>query len=304
MKTGDHSGVVVFSWYVSAKPTGLIWRSYGTGMEKWMEDDNADVLYRYKYREMTDDNLKIITEGTLSFSRPSDFNDPFDCSPAYDRESMTDIFRRRPDLVKRVGDSKGLSPAKRIQQKGKWVANILRAVDSGAWTEQLGAQAGIFCLSRNPSSQLMWAHYAKNHTGFLVEFSISMDAPYLDLTEFMPLPVRYADERPKLEWGAVKPDFEDVFLTKSRDWEYEEEERTLDVRRGPGIHPYSRQLFLNSVTAGARMSDEMFEKLKLAVTKAEQDTGKEIPLYRAQLSGSTYEVYIPGHPDPKLNPPS
>lgn len=268
-----------------------------------MQEQDKDVWYRYKYREMTETNLKIITEGTLMFSSPASFNDPFDCSPAYDMQSIEQLQRLQPDLLRRAAKAQGLSPAKRIESRGKFVAKARRAVESGTWAKKLVAPLGILCLSRNPCSPLMWAHYAGNHTGFLIEFRIGPDAPEADLERIVPQVVEYVEHRPMVQWGDSNSDHVEYVLTKSRDWAYEEEERTIKMDGGPGIYPYPRKHFLHSVTAGARMNDINFAELKAAVENAEEDANKHIPLYRARLSSTSYRVFIPGHPDPRHSAP-
>lgn len=46
-----------------------------------IEVDSEDVFYRYKYLPFNEGSLKVITEGTVKFTCPLDFNDPFDCQP-------------------------------------------------------------------------------------------------------------------------------------------------------------------------------------------------------------------------------
>jgi hypothetical protein len=250
---------------------------------------------------MNDANLKIITEGTIRFSSPLEFNDPFDCLPAIDMESIEQMFQRRPELLKRAGDFRGLSPAKRLLHKGKFIANARKAVLSGDWARSVNSSVGLFCLSCDPCHPLMWAHYAKNHTGFTVEFSIGMDAPEEDLMVMIPYPVHYVEDRPVIDWAAKTVDLDKTLLTKSKHWEYEQEERALNPQQGPGIYKYSRKLFLKAVIAGAKMSSDDLTKLREAVARAGSEIGKPIAFYQAQLSDTRYRVFIPGHPDPAIN---
>lgn len=263
----------------------------------------VEVLYRYKYRDINPGNLKILSEGTLRFSSPLDFNDPFDSTPVYCRKSILELYRTRPDLMKRIGDYEGLSPAKRLMKKGKYLHNALKVTESNDFGRAFMATVGAFCVSRNPCNPLMWAHYADDHKGFLVEFRIAMDAPSEQIERMVPLPVTYSDQRPILDWASRETNINDYLLTKSTDWAYEEEERMLTTTEGPGFYDYSRKLFLHSVTAGVRTSDEDLKLLQDAVSKASLETGKDIPLYRAELSRTSYKVFIPNHPDLRVNSP-
>ena len=197
----------------------------------------------------------------------------------------------------------GLSPAERIMNKGKLLQNARRVVESGEWSRAIMSTVGVFCLSRNPCNPLMWAHYAQDHRGFMVEFKIHLDADDTDIQSIIPHPVIYSEERPFLEWAERGDRIEYYFLTKSKDWEHEKEERVLNVHEGPGDYPYSRESFLSSVTAGLRMNDAEFERLRRAVDKASCEINREIPVYRAKLSHRTYKVYIPGHPNLAVSSP-
>lgn len=109
---------------------------------------------------------KILTDGTIRFSSPEDFNDVFDSSPAYCHQSILELYKRRPDLIKRIGDAQGLSPAQRLMKKQKYIHNALKAVESGEFGRGIVNSVGVFCVSRTPCSPLMWAHYADDHKGF------------------------------------------------------------------------------------------------------------------------------------------
>lgn len=253
---------------------------------------DAETLYRYKYLPFTEGSLKMITLGTLKYTCPLEFNDPFDCMPAYDPAGIDNLHLSRPDLIQKVAEHHEISidEARRVG-----IQNAHKAVDSGEFSGGLVSGLGVVSLSRDPTNILMWSHYAEHHKGFVVELRISMDAPVDLLEGIMPLPVVYQVERPVVDWAA-EFDVAQYFLTKSPDWKYEQEERILTTWDGPGIHPYSRKHFLWSVIAGSRMSLENYLVLKSAVDQVGREIGREIPLYRAELARSEYKVYVPGHP--------
>lgn len=252
----------------------------------------VESIYRYKYLPFSEGSLKMITLGTLKYTCPLEFNDPFDCMPAYDPASIDNLNINRPDLIQKVAEYHGIpmEVARRIA-----INNAHNGVESGEFARGLVSELGVVSLSRDPTNILMWSHYAEHHKGFVVELRIAMDAPRDLLDSVMPFPVVYQVERPVVDWASdfdVKP----YFLTKSRDWKYEQEERILTTSEGPGIHPYSRKHFLWSVIAGSRMSSDNYLALKGSVDQASLEIGREIPLYRAELAGSKYKLYVPGHP--------
>lgn len=142
--------------------------------------------------------------------------------------------------------------------------------------EQFNEKMGILCLSENPNSELMWAHYTQASQGFVLEFD--------ENHEFFTTPeneggitgviqkVDYLDERPKKEkLTELTPT--DFIFCKSRSWAYENEwriiktlceetlsknadnEPILDESEQP-IHLFSFPLeALKGVIFGSRMSE-------------------------------------------------
>ncbi|WLH83978.1 DUF2971 domain-containing protein [Pseudomonas sp. FP2338] len=253
-------------------------------------------LNRFKYLPFTEGSLKMITEGTLKFTCPLEFNDPFDCMPAYNTTSIENIHITRPDLIQAVARFHGVS-LESARELG--IANARKGVDSGEFVKGLISNLGVVSLSRAATNLLMWSHYAEHHKGFVVELEIPMGAPSHLLEQVMPFPVVYKQARPVVDW-ATGCDIDQYFLTKSEDWAYEQEERILTTWQGPGIHPYSRQHFLKSVIAGGKMHPEYFQLLETAVNQASQEIGRDIPLYKAELAKDKYKVYVPGHPSPDI----
>lgn len=143
----------------------------------------------------------------------------------------------------------------------------------------------------------MWSHYANRHKGFVVELRIPLDAPAEVLRSIFPLEVGYASERPIVDMGCARDTgVEKYLLTKSTDWGYEQEERVISSGRKAGIYPHSREYFLCSVIAGAKMTDSDYGILRQAIDKVSREIGKTIPLRRACLASHKYKVYVPGHP--------
>ena len=137
-------------------------------------------ILRYKYVPLDNSfkapfeekgSLSIIKDGTMKFTHPKDFNDPFDCYPDVDAKAISKNYGQNKEFLKELGRRGNLSPAQRIQEKPKQLKKIEKAPFIEK-LEELHNKIGICSLSRNPLNLLMWAHYASSHTGFVVEFSI------------------------------------------------------------------------------------------------------------------------------------
>src|SRR5579859_4649417 len=97
--------------------------------------------------------------------------------------------------------------------------------------DQLMSQFRVCCFSEKHDNLLLWAHYAENHMGFCIEYDIpdeSCEKECFAVKYTNELPVverveRYPEGAPNAGKLKIKKDDFDVFLTKSRDWEYERE---------------------------------------------------------------------------------
>lgn len=260
-------------------------------------------IYRYKYLPFTDGALETIKSGTIKYSDPLEFNDPFDCRPHYQTEAIIlDAIKNKRHILRRAGNDMGLSPAKRIQYKNQFIANLRKSIKSGAFQSRMNARFGIVCLSRRPLNILMWSHYANEHKGFLIELKIPVFGPIWEHSMpnewLIPHKIIYSKKRPMI--GPVGHDpqaeFEQHSLTKSLDWRYEQEERVFDHIRGPGIHSYRRNEILCSVIAGMRMEPPEYKKLGAIINATNQTNDTNISLYKVKEVEGTFTLTVPKHP--------
>lgn len=264
--------------------------------------DEEHVIYRCKYLPFSEGALKTLTDGTIKFTCPLDFNDPFDCLPHYDTINIKQLPRMRPDLFKAAGERRGLSPAKRLQKKGEFVARLKDRIDDGSFARDQLRRIGVVSLSKNALSVPMWSHYADFHRGLVLEFRIpimgTLEDSRLALDRLLPFPVNYQTDRPRIEIGIELPhDLVDkIVLAKSQDWKYEEEERVVDHERGPGIHSYRRDDILTSVIAGLRIDNDNYRNLQTVVTELGKSAIPNLTLYKAQIKNGEYKIEVPGHP--------
>lgn len=209
----------------------------------------------YKYVDIH--GLKRILAGSIRFTQPSAFNDPFELLPEVvvpgdttERQLVVpfDVWAQRrqppPGALNEVPDGCQASDA------------MSRDI-----VQQLNALIGILCLSRINDSLLMWSHYADQYAGAVVEFDGAHEffAGQVDV-EYCPL-------RPMHDVSVYVQPTEPIpiaeLCVKSEQWKYEHEVRVIrrlaDCEdRGPGprgFTVYTQQLPLaciKSVTLGER----------------------------------------------------
>ncbi len=210
----------------------------------------------YKYTSVS--TLRHILNGSIRFTQPGAFNDPFELLP----ELIVP-----PDYnVKQINIQFDVKGARRPS-----IGDEIQVVPDGATTSdivsrsilsELNSKLGIVCLCRNDKSLLMWSHYADQYTGAMVEFDGSH--------EFFeaPVPVEYSVQRPirdiTLYASPRQPIPVAELCTKSREWAYEDEVRVIrtleDCENSGGSDPRGFPIFtkkiplecIKSVTLGER----------------------------------------------------
>lgn len=261
-------------------------------------------IKRYKYLPFDIGSLKILTQGTIKFTKPSEFNDPFDCDPGHDSEKIEEYLETRPDLVEKVANFLKLSGDQILEEKPHMVVRLRNAIKDGLFGQSASDNVGICCLTKDPLNLLMWAHYAENHKGFVVEFDIpieSHDKPEREVEFFellIPHEVNYNQKKPIVNFDdSLEKKLEKQFLTKGKGWEYEQEERVVDYIRKAGIHPYKREKLLYSVIAGARMECSNYDLLKTILHRLNEEHDLEVNLHQVSQVPNEFELYVEGRPD-------
>ena len=172
------------------------------------------------YKYMTFENLKNVLNGTIRFTQPSAFNDPFEMVPElYAPKNIGPSINCQFSVTAPRRESKSYKLPKGFKSErcNDIVARNIR--------QELDKSIGVLCLSENPSSFLMWAHYANSYEGAVVEFDDTHDF------FFGKFPMEYRTNRPKLDISAYISNQEPVpiseFCTKPVDWKHEAEVRVV-----------------------------------------------------------------------------
>ncbi|SBT14476.1 DUF2971 domain-containing protein [Vibrio celticus] len=250
--------------------------------------------FKYKYVPYGDGAKAIINDATMKFTDPIDFNDPFDCSPSYMVGDFNELMKINQEAYKNAGRDLNLSPAQRIQEKGKMKARLQKALEDGSWKRTLQNSIGICSMTTKPCNLLMWAHYSNNHTGIVFEFS-NVFPKMVDLKEFYLCAFHVNYELDKPVANLSEAHYGTDFLTKGIDWEYEDEIRCLNQEKKSGIHDYRRDL-LKSVILGARIDSDDEADIRKLVKEVNQRENVSIIVYKAQMLDDKYKLIIPNHP--------
>lgn len=258
-------------------------------------------LYRYQpysaqYIQYVND---LIINNRIYYSNPLQFNDPFDCKLygiRFSEESIERYLRERMKLQMQFVDMT-IPPEMRRPSSEQLTAlldttiqkNWVKTIEECARViqdlhEQVENEIGVLCLSSDPLNILMYSHYADSHQGICLEFNLEKD------NIFNPERVRYVKNFPRLEFGlsyeinyalAVA-----LISTKSIDWAYEKEYRSL---RGGGAGVIEiPDNYLSGIIFGCAAKDETVQ----AVMDVVKESAKPIKFYRTVKSELSFSLSL------------
>lgn len=267
-------------------------------------------LYKYLHPDRTD----VIKNLVIRFSQVSALNDPFELYPHLSGlASKEDLRRQIEEELGRVIcleydklNPKVKSSVSLTDFSEKISANfpdILPLIEQPAMLftssvksalSSFGEKVGMLCLSENPDSLLMWAHYADSHRGYVIQFDtehkfFDQRITSGDLLRSLKK-VNYKNDRPStLIYDMTDVDY---LLTKGLEWEYEAEWRMFlpldmasnEIKVGNDticLYKYPPEA-VKSIIFGCRMSEE--KKREILGVLEDSRLYDHIKLYQADIS--------------------
>jgi hypothetical protein len=260
------------------------------------------------YKYLPSNRLSYLKDALLRFTPPGALNDPFECLPALPTELLLETWEY---LQKPPPQRPGTSRSERRATKRLWQKAVAQTTsiprDPQSLSEMFFTQAtknineklGVLSLSRRWDSSLMWAHYTNAHTGFCVGFnknhSFFQNTRPISEDDLPIAPVTYSMER------SIVPDERPnsvevmrILLTKSKDWEYEAEERLLGLlaraTKNVDAAPFNIALFevphsaVTELIVGINATAELSAQVQKAARML------KVPAYKAVISKSSFNV--------------
>lgn len=264
----------------------------------------------YKFLDCT--RIGFLSDGLLRFTPPADLNDPYECLAAFPDiapEAQLDYLKK--GIVERFPIFPTDSP-KEAEAKVQKAFSILRMAEvmfkKDPWffhnyanevnIRKTNIGLGVLSLSRRWNSCLMWSHYTETYTGFCVGFHRGhnfFQGLKTELDEMHPLSaVKYTKDRVLISDKYDEANGYEVFLTKSLDWSYEDEERVLSTfglaTKKIEKVPYPIHLFkipfdaISEIVVGHNGSRD----LEQAALRAGVKLG--VPVYKTCISLTSFDV--------------
>jgi hypothetical protein len=187
-----------------------------------------NVLYKYCDQGV----VKILESLELKLPYISQVNDPLECLPFFycpsDKQAMKAQCLR---TFKRNDVNPPADWEQKLNQqfeKGEIQKNLTDGLRE--YLYDLRQKSFLLSVSREARNTVMWAHYCDKHRGAVIGIDFNKIFPKYGIKMHR---VNYSEQRPRI---SILDDFEskdfrakyfETLLTKSDDWGYEEEHRTL-----------------------------------------------------------------------------
>jgi hypothetical protein len=274
-------------------------------------DENIKIMYKYRTLsvdsgKINKNTLGILENGTLHFSKPSTFNDPFDSKIEYDLTANEDQIRKYIKKLNR--EYGGLRCINENDFIVNWKTGRTKISDILPSRSEYLDSIKIYCLSKNEKNILMWSHYGLDHTGICIGFRVNIllnaftikfnsgfvkKIPMLD-DGVLPLKyVEYAYDRPK-PFNPIIDDtsvIEPFMFYKSKLWEYEKELRVI-LHKNLILHePITiDKNEIVEIVFGVKTNDKEINFIKDLVIKNYPNGGKDVALYKCEMIPGKYEL--------------
>lgn len=221
----------------------------------------------YKFRSINERapekclTLDSLRKSYVYYANVTTLNDPFEMGAYLDQ--VSDLEAAKRDFMN--GDWAGSAIGEATSKMGprekrafleeRWNNHEWREMFIEAWkrqsafTDDMKMLVSIFCSSATRTDGLLWSHYGDGHRGIAIGFNANADRELSNSRE-----VLYDDEFPVIDM--LRDSEEDRIrkgvLTKSSDWRYEKEFRSIYPKVSKGIrHEIDPSAFV-SITFGAR----------------------------------------------------
>ena len=223
----------------------------------------------FKYMDVASAKL-VLENQTFRYSSPIKFNDPFDIQhdlkPDYDLNEFPHVLMEEIErfvlsdspipntdhpltrVILRLREESKISGYRKseVEKKASPLFDFLLSeikenisLINSHWQESMRSSR-VFCVTEDRDNLLMWAHYAKDHTGVVFQIATlaELDTPLsvAKKVKYKIEPIQYHTLTELVLWTlfGLEPDFSTIEFSshayrKSEIWSYENEWRVLDM---------------------------------------------------------------------------
>jgi hypothetical protein len=245
------------------------------------------------------DRRKGFENGEIWYSKAKDLNDPYDCRPIIiiDNKQIPEIiknltneeinylktkikFDSTEELLLKIINPQRIKHVDRIEKHHL----ILFVFKSYVYRFQFAklSNIGILSLTEDNSNILMWAHYAKNHSGICLGFERNQKNL---LGSLKTRKIRYLKHQPRVSLLETMHEkygkSEEMFFRKSRHWIHEKEWRNC---KPEGNKTYQYPGKLKEIILGVNFPRKNYQLIR-------DIFGNKVEYFKTTL-GNSYEIII------------
>jgi len=189
-------------------------------------------------------------------------------------------------------------------------------VREDSFSEIINRHLRVACMSRNPSSPIMWSHYSTHHAGYVIEYNLPnfvfKEVDYKELKPFHYSTKRLTEAVLQKKPNVSDSEFEDCMrdilmsdesymqtlmdsiFTKHIDWKYEQEYRFIDINeKGCTLKNIDKNIGpenVNSIILGYKFNHAKYdEELKHIIHSVYNGN---LTVYKAEPSLDEYLMKI------------
>lgn len=243
----------------------------------------------FKYRPLNEYTRKMLSSKEIYHAGRESFNDPLDGINSYRLVFTPEEMTSYTNMV-----SEGRPPEEAAIVRSYLQQNpeVFETTTRESILADLGS-FGISCFSAKADNFLMWSHYAQEHHGVCMEFDFTREIQMVRQPGFSFLnsymlnmrKVVYTDSTAIVNLTSISRDKFSPVYHKSRNWEYEEEYRS--VRPAVGVYSFDPS-FLQAVYFGMRTTQKEIDEIRKLIDQS--GYGAVVFKKMIQKSQSSYDL--------------
>jgi hypothetical protein len=165
----------------------------------------------YKYQSYSSYALESLVQRQIWISKPSDYNDPFDCKINLENITTHEQLKVLEDASDELINQQFRDAGTSMRQKTNFInPDYLAQMNKEERERDVRIKresvissltsVGVYSMTEDNDDMLMWAHYAEQHTGFVLGFDATnyKDEKYMTLMK-----VKYRNKYPVLTVDSV-----------------------------------------------------------------------------------------------------
>lgn len=185
------------------------------------------IRYLNHYQPFSDDwpeyLEQTLRDRVIYMPSPSTFNDPWDCKPWFDLDTLDDPAMRDAHIARFLKHANSPKPSDAEEMRTKpGLLNWFVEQCSRDLAKNIEINYRVYCLTPRDDNLLMWSHYAKDHTGVCLQFDVRTE-PFIGACKVVYQPTLPVNTLLEHENDTMIK----TLLTKSDVWSYEQEYRVI-----------------------------------------------------------------------------